>query len=220
MAVIITNMINAQHKRCVLVILILMFSSSLRANDLIWAISDDTKSDFGIITSLIALIGTIVTYWSFKRKQFSDLVTAERLRFVKEWREYSARFCELLTDSKENVSGSKKECSIEYYYYKLIFMCNPTKPESYLDQEVVGLLEQLYALYEEIRKNECKEKDKLEQELKLKRNQFVALIQANIAVEWQGITAESRKGKLSDEQKEDLRQEHYKNYLKKVESLL
>lgn len=220
MAVIITNMINAQHKRCVLVILILMFSSSLRADDLIWAISDDTKSDFGIITSLIALIGTIVTYWSFKRKQFSDLVTAERLRFVKEWREYSARFCELLTDSKENISESKKECSIEYYYYKLIFMCNPTKPESYLDQEVVGLLEQLYALYEEIRMNECKEKDKLEQELKLKRNQFVALIQANIAVEWQGITAESRKGILSDEQKEDLRQEHYKNYLKKVESLL
>ena len=48
------------------------------------------------------------------------------------------------------------------------------------------------------------------------QKRFVALMQANIAIEWHGITAESRKGHLSDEHKEDLRQEHYKDYLESV----
>lgn len=208
-----------RSKRYILTILTSMFSAIIWADNWGQTISDDTKSDVGIITGIVALIGTIVTYLSFKRKLFYDLITAERLGFVKEWREYSARFCELLTDSNGNKPKESQKYSIEYYYYKLIFMCNPTKQEAYIDQEVVGLLEQLYTLYKEIRNNECKEKDKLEQELKQKKKQFIALIQANIAIEWHGITDESRKGKLSDEQKEDLRQEHYKSYLESINKM-
>lgn len=95
-------------------------------------------------------------------------------------------------------------------------MCNPTKPEAYIDKELVGLLEQLYILYQELNNNTCEEKDKKKQQLKLMQKRFVALMQANIAIEWHGITAESRKGHLSDEHKEDLRQEHYKDYLESV----
>lgn len=199
-------------KRYVCTLAILLISTFVWAASSSQADSDDAKSYISLIASAVALIGTFVNYWSNKRKQFSDLVTSERLQFVKEWRECSAKFCELLGDCEKKENEDK----IDYYYYKLVFMCNPTKPESYIDKDLVGLLEQIYILYQELKNDTCEEKDKKKQQLKLIQKRFVALMQANIAIEWHGITAESRKGKLSDEQKEDLRMEHYKNYLEFV----
>ena len=205
-------MLMNKLKRYVCTLVILLISTFVWAASSSQADSDDAKSYISLIASAVALIGTFVNYWSNKRKQFSDLVTSERLQFVKEWRECSAKFCELLGDCEKKENEDK----IDYYYYKLVFMCNPTKPESYIDKDLVGLLEQIYILYQELKNDTCEEKDKKKQQLKLIQKRFVALMQANIAIEWHGITAESRKGKLSDEQKEDLRMEHYKNYLEFV----
>ena len=205
-------MLMNKLKRYVCTLVILLISTFVWAARSSQADSDDAKSYLSLIASAVALIGTIVNYWSIKRKQFSHLVTSERLQFVKEWRECSARFCELLGDCGKKKNKDK----IDYYYYKMIFMCNPTKPEAYIDKELVGLLEQIYILYQELNNNTCEEKDKKKQQLKLMQKRFVALMQANIAIEWHGITAESRKGHLSDEHKEDLRQEHYKDYLESV----
>ena len=205
-------MLMNKLKRYVCTLAILLISTFVWAASSSQADSDDAKSYISLIASAVALIGTFVNYWSNKRKQFSDLVTSERLQFVKEWRECSAKFCELLGDCEKKENEDK----IDYYYYKLVFMCNPTKPESYIDKDLVGLLEQIYILYQELKNDTCEEKDKKKQQLKLIQKRFVALMQANIAIEWHGITAESRKGKLSDEQKEDLRMEHYKNYLEFV----
>ena len=212
-------------KRYVCTFVTLLISACVWAASSSQADCDDAKFYISLIASVVALIGTFVNYWSIKRKQFSTLVTSERLRFVKEWREYSARFCELLGDGKRN----KNNKTIGYYYYKLIFMCNPTKPESYIDKEVVRLLEQLYTLNQKLclgnkqGENEQDKNQKIEneqdikmQELKRLQKRFVTLMQSNIAIEWHGITAESRKGHLSDEHKEDLRQEHYKDYLESV----
>lgn len=44
---------------------------------------------------------------------------------------------------------------------------------------------------------------------------FVALMQANIAIEWKGTNLESLKGNLSESKKEWLRMNIYKDYLKK-----
>ena len=50
-----------------------------------------------LVASLVALIGTFVTYWKFKRQQFTDTITKERLNFIKDWRECATCFCGLLT---------------------------------------------------------------------------------------------------------------------------
>lgn len=163
-------------KRYVCTLVILQISTFVWAASSSQADSDDAKSYLSLIASAVALIGTIVNYWSIKRKQFSGLVTSERLRFIKEWRECSAKFCELLGDCGKKKNKDK----IDYYYYKMIFMCNPTKPEAYIDKELVGLLEQLYILYQELNDNTCEEKDKKKQQLKLMQKRFVALMQANI----------------------------------------
>ena len=81
-------------------------------------------------------------------------------------------------------------------------MCNSTKPESYVDIEVVKQLNLLYQAKGKVR-NEQLEK-------------FVALMQANLAIEWKGTNLESRKGQLSEKEKENLRMNVYKDYLNDV----
>ena len=76
-------------KRYVCTLVILLISTFVWAARSSQADSDDAKSYLSLIASAVALIGTIVNYWSIKRKQFSHLVTSERLQFVKEWRECS-----------------------------------------------------------------------------------------------------------------------------------
>lgn len=66
-------------------------------------------------------------------------------------------------------------------------MCNFTRAESYMDIEVVNLLNQLY-----------RDKGKVS-DVQLKK--FVALMQANIFLEWKGTGCESQKGQLSEEEK-------------------
>ena len=80
--------------------------------------------------------------------------------------------------------------------------CNSTKPESYVDIEVVKQLNQLYQAKGKV-SNEQFEK-------------FVALMQANLAIEWKGTNLESRKGQLSEKEKENLRMNVYKDYLNDV----
>lgn len=149
--------------------------------------TNNTATIVSFITSIVALIGTIVTYLTFRHKLFTDTITKERLNFIKDWRESATCFCVLLTLKNEN-----KQCKnnvidghpLEYYYYKLLLMCNSNKQESYVDIEIVNLLNKLY-----------KDKDKVSDE---QIRTFVDLMQANIAIEWKGTNLESLKGNLSD----------------------
>lgn len=70
-----------------------------------------------LVASLVALIGTFVTYWKFKRQQFTDTITKERLNFIKDWRECATCFCGLLTlKNKYTEIGSFEGHTLEYYY--------------------------------------------------------------------------------------------------------
>ena len=166
--------------------------------------TNNTAITVSIVTSTVALIGTIINYLTFKRKQFTDMITKARLNFIKDWRESATCFCVLLTLKNEN-----KQCKnnvidghpLEYYYYKLLLMCNSNKQEPYVDIEIVNLLNKLY-----------KDKDKVSDE---QIRTFVALMQANITIEWKGMNLESLKGQLSSKDKEYLRINIYKDYLKR-----
>ena len=159
----------------------------------------------GNITSgiIAAVVSAIVSYWIFKRQQFNDTITKERLNFIKDWRECAACFCGLLALKNESFKVDEFEGhKLEYYYYKLLLMCNSTKPESYVDIEVV---KQLNLLYQAKGKVSNEQFDKI-----------VALMQANLAIEWKGTNLESRKGQLSEKEKENLRMNVYKDYLNDV----
>lgn len=212
-------------KRCSFIILALTsFSSVWAASSSQYSAVLDTTTVSSLSAFLGAIIGAFFSYRSTRRRQFTDTVTLARLEFIKEWRECSVRFCEKLLQTIDNTQSSRdgnqrflnNVDSIEYYYNKLLFMCNPTKPESYIDKVFVDMLKQLYTLHLDLCKKECKERVKKEQDLLQILRRLVAMIQANLALEWHGVLAESQKGNLSDNQKEKLRQDYYKNYLEYV----
>lgn len=176
-----------------------IMASSTVHND--WGTSDDINSLVALITSLLTFLGVVVTYWQFRRKQFTDTITKERLNFIKEWRECATCLCTLLSGCSLNQDDKLTKQPIGYYYYKLLLMCNSNKIDAYVDNCVVGMLKKLYADY-----NNNKQID--ENEL----DDFVALMQANIAIEWKGTELESLKGRLSTEQKENIRQEYFFAY--------
>lgn len=161
----------------------------------------------GSITSgvVAAVVSAIVSYWTFKRQQFNDTITKERLNFIKDWRECATCFCVLLKKKKLKESTDFDNSTwqpLEYYYYKLLLMCNSTRPESYVDIEVVNLLNQLY-----------QDKGKVSDE---QLEKFVALMQANISLEWKGTNLESRKGQLSEGEKEEIRMKCFSDYKRSI----
>jgi len=161
----------------------------------------DEKLDSIISGGIAVVVSVIVSCWTVSRKQFADTITKERLNFIKEWRECTTYFCLKLKGANKSVPDEK---TLDYYYYKLLLMCNPTKPDAYMDKEVVEMLTHLY-------------KNKINLEEKEIEN-FIALMQANISLEWIGTSSESRKGTLSDNEKESIRLKCYKDYKEYVKS--
>lgn len=77
----------------------------------------------GNITSgiIAAVVSAIVSYWIFKRQQFNDTITKERLNFIKDWRECAACFCGLLALKNEsfrltNLKGTNWSTIITNYF--------------------------------------------------------------------------------------------------------
>ena len=196
-------MLMWNFKRCFCIVLLFSMSMYVLAvsNDSTQVKTTGTAMVVSLVTSIVALIGTFVTYWKFRRQLFTDTITKERLNFIKDWRECAACFCGLLALKNESFKVDEFEGhKLEYYYYKLLLMCNSTKPESYVDIEVVKQLNLLYQAKGKV-SNEQFEK-------------FVALMQANLAIEWKGTNLESRKGQLSEEEKGNLRFDSFENYKK------
>lgn len=196
-------MLMWNFKRCFCIMLLFSMSMYVLAvsNDSSQVKTTGTAMVVSLVASIVALIGTFVTYWKFRRQQFNDTITKERLNFIKDWRECAACFCGLLALKNESFKVDEFEGhKLEYYYYKLLLMCNSTKPESYVDIEVVKQLNLLYQAKGKVR-NEQLEK-------------FVALMQANLAIEWKGTNLESRKGQLSEKEKEKLRLDSFECYKK------
>lgn len=159
-----------------------------------------------LVTSLVTFLGVLIAYWQFRRKQFTDTITKERLNFIKVWRESAICFCVLISGNSLNQEdGGLAKRSVDYYYYKLLLMCNSNKKDAYVDRCVVKMLKKLYEDYKNKQRVDEKELD-----------DFVALMQANIAIEWKGTELESRKGRLTIEQKDNIRKEcffAYEGYL-------
>ena len=87
----------------------------------------------GNITSGIigVVVSVIVSYCIFKRQQFNDTITKERLTFIKDWTEWAACFCGLLALKNESFKVDEFEGhKLEYYYYILVLLRISIKPDS------------------------------------------------------------------------------------------
>lgn len=161
----------------------------------------DIGTIVALITSFLTFLGILLAYWQFRRKQFTDTITKERLNFIKEWRDCAICLCTLLSGNSLNQDNKSTGQPLDYFYYKLLLMCNSNKKDAYVDNSVVKMLKKL--------REDYKNKQRVDE---TELDDFVALMQANIEIEWKGTELESRKGKLTAEQKESLRKECYFAY--------
>lgn len=146
-------------------------------------------------TVLAAIISAIVSYAGVRMSRFTDTVTKVRNEYIKEFREMAACF---LTCASSN-SPCKAECdgkSLEYYYYHLMLMLNPTKPDAYWEEKIIKRLTDIKE-----HANEQKIPD------------LTLLLQADLDLEWHGMMEEGKKGALTKDQKENLKYEYYMNYI-------
>ena len=165
--------------------------------------SGDTSSD--AITNILlsgvlsAIISAIVAFAVARMSRFADTVTKVRNEYIKEFREMAACF---LTCASSN-SPSKAECdgkSLEYYYYHLMLMLNPAKPDAYWEKNIINQLTEIVNISHE------QPNKKMVQDL-------TPLLQADLDLEWHGMMEEGRRGVLTKNQKENIKYEYYMNYI-------
>lgn len=150
-------------------------------------------------TVLAAIISAIVSYAGVRMSRFTDTVTKVRNEYIQEFRHMAACF---LTCASSN-SPCTEKCdgkSLEYYYYHLMLMLNPTKPDAYWEKDIINQLT-------EIVNNSFEQPNK-----KMFRN-LTLLLQADLDLEWHGMMEEGKKGALTKDQKEHLRYDYYMNYI-------
>lgn len=147
-------------------------------------------------TVVATFISSGFAYILYKRKQFSEVITRERINYIKHLREHAIGFCEQL-DAKECNSAK-----LTNHYYALQFLFNPTTPSNYWDKEIVELLDHLYKNHE----------NKQTAEFRVHLDKFIRCLQADLGLEWHGFYKESIQGQLSQKKKEELRFKFFKNY--------
>jgi len=149
-----------------------------------------------LITALAAFVTIIVTVRNAKKEAFINVVTTARKEYIQELRKSLSEFCsEVRSENPDNKNLKKMG-------FQLKFMMNPAGYEDW-DYKSVKLIEKII--------NNSNNNDK---ELK----QFVVLMQSWLALEWNGMMTEGKKGVLSDEKKEEIRNKfllEYQNYCRK-----
>lgn len=142
-----------------------------------------------ILTFIIGIINVVVTIRSNNKSAFITTVTNARKEYIQLLRDLVAEF-------------AYSAATYDYYrckklVYQLKLMMNPASSiGGEWDNKAVNLIEEIVN-----GKNE-------------KVDEFVMLMQSWLALEWDGITNESKRGILLRENKNKLRKRYWKEYKK------
>lgn len=156
--------------------------------------------DQGIATLVAAIIAAIIsiviggfnirmTLYQSKKKDFVSTITNARKEYMAELRKAVADFCAAA------VAESNDSLNLIRLSFHLKMLMNPIDYPETWDGEAIQMIDKII----------------LEEDKRDNISQFVVLMQACLALEWKGMTIEGEKGILTEEEKEDLRDEAYWN---------
>ena len=145
-----------------------------------------------VLTFFVGLANNGVIIYHNWKKTFIDVITQERLEYVKNLRNHISRFCSIASRNTLDIS---EELLIEKYAIQLLL--NPEYEE--WDGEIIRLTNDI--------------SKSIDSDERLKKIDLLVLIsQFLFKLEWDGITLESRKGIVSQTKKEELRARNFENY--------
>lgn len=162
------------------------------------------NTSFDIATFVSAILVLIVGWMNFRQARksaFINTITVARKEYVAELRKAVADFC--TAAMREDIDAGKL---LEASYRIKTFM-NPIKFDKDWDSEAIRLINAIINP-EDGKGNTDNRKENIDR--------FLVLMQSWLALEWEGILAEGERGMLSEHDKQELRDEYYTGYKKRI----
>ncbi len=166
----------------------------------------DVLTLMGIIFSfLVGAAGLIISLRNSRKTTFINSITSSRIKYIQDIRNSISEYCglfyryKLLYDSDPKLSNEKLDIlkSLDKLKYQIILCLNPE--DKIWDDKIIGLIET-------IRRDIGKDQEQNIQKL-------ITLTQYLLKLEWEGAKLESKKGLVSDREKENLNDKYYSKYL-------
>jgi hypothetical protein len=162
-----------------------------------------------------AFLAGMAALWFEIRKSrkitFINTITDLRAKHIESLRNDIAKFCSLahiLSVNKPTDELLLKE--FEECRYGIMLKLVPEYPEyKEWDVRIIGYLDRIYDLL--VNKSRLNEPEK---QIKDAIQELIAISQFNLAIEWEGMRLEARKGNISKKRKERLRNDKRLSYLK------
>jgi hypothetical protein len=142
-----------------------------------------------ILAFIAAIANIIVTVKNARKRDFIGVVTKVRHEYIQKLRKLVAEFCALATAQQP----------LDEVKYHLKLMMNPAGPP---------------AVYEKWDGKAVELINKIDGSNQTGIDDLIKLMQSWLALEWEGMMREAKKGTLTEEEKNELRNKYYKQYTK------
>jgi hypothetical protein len=183
----------------------------------------ETVTLLGIgLTFFVGLFNLIVTFRNVRKTAFINSVTASRIKYIQELRESISKFCGVVyraynySHNKEslNLSAEKTlEFEIEADKLKYLIRLYLNPEDEYWDEKIIWLINDISKIKISGLKDIGDFKQKIED--------LMILTQYLLKLEWEGAKIESKKGIISDVEKQALYDKYvnlHKSYVEKLNS--
>lgn len=166
-------------------------------------VNEIQKIDLALVTSLTALITGIYSIYHVRKTTYINAVTASRLKYMENLRNYITTFCGLIlhTSSFKPDESEKKilDEKIDQLRYTIKLHLNR---KNYFDNIFITQLDSI-SNYQETNNT---------LDIKKQLTQLTNYSQDIFSLEWDGIKLEASKGRLNHCQKKCLTNKHKKTY--------
>lgn len=148
-----------------------------------------------ILTFIISLSNMIIALRQSNKNTFINTITIARKEYLTTLRKIVAEFCTMA------ITRSEDRTELIGLSYQLKTFMNPASYPNCWDSEAVKIIDKIV-------QSEYNEGDV---------EKFLALMQSWLALEWRGMTDESKQGTISEKRKQKLRDRYYFEFLKYTE---
>ena len=158
-----------------------------------------SASTGAFIAAVLVFIGGLFTLKQTNKKIFINKITNARKEYIKVIRKKVAKFCAMAVSENQN----KTEGLLELSYFLKLLMNPAGDNDNKWDRRAVDLIDVIIQKENKDKKNDI--------------DRLIIIMQSWIAIEWSGMTDESKKGTLKKEEKKKLREKYsseYEEYLR------
>ena len=148
-----------------------------------------------VLTFFVGIANVVITLRQSNKNTYINTITIARKEYLTTLRKIVAEFCTMA------ITRSEDRTELIGLSYQLKTFMNPASYPNCWDSDAVKIIDKIV-------QSEYNEGDV---------EKFLALMQSWLALEWRGMTDESKQGTISEKRKQKLRDRYYFEFLKYTE---